>query len=170
MKKFRLLCLCCALVMILAACGTTPGATPSTSSAPSSSPIPSASAAPSASPIPSASPSSSESMGGDEEGNPEVSVPKTSEARNAALVAAFTPENADVVTDVAGMLILKSDQSLGDLIAFYQGAAAGLGAVQSSVDDSSAGGWVYNGTYGDNQMLIIELRDSDGGVSAIVTY
>ena len=108
---------------------------------------------------------------GDEDGFPDFVVPETSPERNEELIAAFTPEGAEVISDVEGELILHSTMSIEALTAFYTEAIAELGAAETSEDfDSVFGDWVYTGTYGAGKTLVVCLRDDGGYMSILVNY
>jgi len=107
----------------------------------------------------------------EDEGNPdEIDIPSFSGVRNEKLVEAFTPEDAEVYTDVESSLIFKSGMSMSDMIEFCLAAADEIGAQQVEIDESRAGYWVYTGTYGENLTLSVELRDDGDSVSALVEY
>jgi len=109
--------------------------------------------------------------GDDSEGNPdEINPPGISGARNEALVKIFTPDGAEVYTDVESELILKSEMSMPDMIAFCLAAADEIGAEQIEIDESRAGLWVYSGIYGENLTLTIDLRDDGNSVNMLITY
>jgi len=120
---------------------------------------------------PASAPDEDEDMAGwEDEGFPEDSfTPDFSDTHNEALVAAFTPEGATVHSDVESMLVLTTDKSMADMIAFCMAAVENMGIVMSDIDDTSSGFWVFNGSFG-NLSIHIELRDDGDSVNLMLLY
>jgi len=99
-----------------------------------------------------------------------MDIPDLSGERNEALVAAFTPQNAEIITDTEETVIMRSKQSMTNLKAFYLAALDELGATQTALQDITEDYWVYSGVYDEKYMLIIELRDDGESVNIIIIY
>ncbi|MDR3149242.1 MAG: hypothetical protein LBT88_04410 [Oscillospiraceae bacterium] len=161
-KKTVVLFLCLELALAFASCSNR-------TIKPSATPKPTQEVLPSNSPAPAETPEMNEDD--EEELNPsEMTLPEFSDDRNEELVAAFTPEDVTVYTDIAGSIILESKQSLTELIDFYKNAAKDLGASETSVDESGGNSWAYAGTYDNGKMLTVSLRDDGGTVAVLITY
>jgi len=96
-------------------------------------------------------------------------VPDLSNTYNEDLVAAFTPDDAYIHSDIESMLVLKSEKSMTDLIAFCLAAADKLGIKQTAIDDENPGLWTYDGTL-DDLAIHVELRDDGGSVNLMLLY
>ncbi|MDR1565133.1 MAG: hypothetical protein LBS74_09265 [Oscillospiraceae bacterium] len=112
--------------------------------------------------------------GGNENGNPDnpIGDDNVSTERNEAIIKAFTPKGETIAegTDIPGSFIIYSKKNLEELVAFYQKALDGLGAVKTTINDSVSGAWTYIGTYGGTKIIMVEIRqDADQSVVA-VTY
>ena len=108
---------------------------------------------------------------GDEDGFPDFVIPETSSDRNEELIAAFTPEGAEVIADTPGELILHSSMSVEALAAFYTEAIEELGSEETAEDfDSIYGDWVYTGRYGEGKTIVVCLRDDGDYSSILINY
>jgi len=111
-------------------------------------------------------------MTGDEEDHPwiEDDPHDFSYTHDEAIVAALTPDDAYIHSDVESMLVLMSHMSLDEFIAFCLNAVDELGASVISIDDSRAGFWVFDGSLEGDIHLHIELRDDGDSVNMMVLY
>ena len=110
-------------------------------------------------------------MGGwEDEGFPDdMFVPDLSNTHNDDLVAAFTPDDAIIHSDIESMLVLESKKSMPDMIAFCLAAIEKLGIKKTDIDDSRTGFWVFDGSFEDLS-IHIELRDDGGSVNLMLLY
>ncbi|MDR3239136.1 MAG: hypothetical protein LBT44_03495 [Clostridiales bacterium] len=99
-----------------------------------------------------------------------IDIPGMSSERNEALLSAFTPENAEIIADIPGSVVMQSQQPLSDLITFYRTALGDAGASQTFLDETREGFWTYAGTYESGKTLVVDLRDDAGNVNIMITY
>lgn len=86
------------------------------------------------------------------------------------MVAKLTPDGAKVTTSAPGALILTSDKTLDELITFYEGVLADLGAEE--VSSTKVIGWEYTGNY-DNATKSISIAITDltgSGQTITISY
>jgi len=113
-----------------------------------------------------------EEMTGDEEDHPWIDddVQDFSYTYNESIVAALTPDDAYIHSDVESMLVLMSSMSLEEFIVFCLNAVDELGATTISIDDSRSGFWIFDGSMDEDMHLHIELRDDGDSVNMMVLY
>jgi len=156
----------CSLVLIaLAACRQEPQ--PETTPSPDMPPV----STPSSEPAPDNGGNGEEIMGDDDSHSwIDDDSPELSYSHNEILVAALTPEDAYIHSDIESMLVLMSEKTMDELIAFCLAAVDELDAELIDIDESQAGYWIYNGSLGESLPLHIELRDDGGSVNMMVLY
>jgi len=110
-----------------------------------------------------------EEMTGDEGFPDDMFTPEFSHTYNEALVAAFTPEGAKIHSDIESMLVLESEKSMPDMIAFCLAAVEKLGITKTDVDESNPVFWIFDGSFGELS-IHIELRDDGGSVNLMLRY
>jgi len=111
-------------------------------------------------------------MTGDEEDHPwiEDEPHEFSYTHDEAIVAALTPDDAYIHSDVESMLVLMSHMPMNEFIAFCLNAVDELGATEVTIDESRNGFWVFDGLLDDDIHLHIELRDDGDSVNMMVLY
>ena len=149
MKKIILICLCGLMMAVLSACASAP--------------------APEPAPDEDEMGGWEEEMTGDEGFPEDMFVPDLSNTYNEDLVAAFTPDDAYIHSDVESMLVLESKKSMSDMITFCLAAVERLGIEKIDIDDTDPGFWVFNGSFKDLSVHI-ELRDDGGSVNLMLLY
>jgi len=161
MKKIITFCVCCILLLAVAACGQ--GGQPETTPSPS----------PTASPTP---PNGNEN-GGDEEmtGDEEKGIPdengfEFTHTHNEELVAAFTPDGAVINADIESFLALTTEKSMDEMIDFVLAVAEELGVTLVEIEEPRPDNWVYKGVLEDGMPIQVELRDDGLYTSMMVLY
>jgi len=163
MKRFAIFLLSYVLILALTACGQEqPPEEPQVIETPVIEP----------SPEPTPADIIEEEITGEEEDHPwiEDDSPEFSYTHNEEIVAALTPDDAVIHSDIESMLVLASRMSMDEFIAFCIAAVEELGATEISIDDSGAGFWIYDGSLDDDIHLHIELRDDGDSINMMVLY
>jgi len=96
---------------------------------------------------------------------------ETTGTHNPEIVAAFTPADAYVHTDVESFLVLTSQMSMMELIDVVFAGANELGATLYAIEEPFPDTWVYIGTLPNGNPIQVTVRD-DGelGVNLMVEY
>jgi hypothetical protein len=104
-----------------------------------------------------------------------------------ALTVFLTPENAEIISHTDNLIILESEQTVPELILFYEDVFNKLGLNEYEIDDEQDGIWIFSGVYKgihnhirdggyDNETdnrerpIIVELRASDESVDVEIIY
>ena len=86
------------------------------------------------------------------------------------LAALFTPDGAEVTTNIEDLLILDSTQSLTELIDFYKSVLSVLYVQETGLNDKRDGIWIYSGIYDGSKPITIEMRDGGEAVRVYIIY
>lgn len=83
----------------------------------------------------------------------------------------FVPDYASIKDQSPGHVVLEVDSGTFDeVVQFYRMSLLYVGAQQISLDDTQEGFWMYAGTYGDNNVLNITVRDSGDKIQILVAF